>query len=90
MEQARWEETYMVPQNDLLFHTVTLPVQTIYDIGGRIFYSVWGSDFSVPLLSDTIIVKANPSIVVHYLYKQYVQGNNPLTPEKKNYRVCLV
>ncbi|WAR18704.1 TEuncharacterized [Mya arenaria] len=52
-----------------------------YDIGGRLSYSVGGSDFSVPLLPDTITVKPNPSLIVHYFHEKYVRGDDPLTPE---------
>lgn len=54
---------------------------TLYDIGGRLSYSVGGSHFSVPLLPDTVTVKANPSLVVHYFHEKYIQGDNALTPE---------
>ena len=54
---------------------------TQYDVGGRLSYSVGGSEFSVPLLPDTITVKPNPSIVVHYFHEKYVRGDDPMTPE---------
>ena len=53
---------------------------TQYDVGGRLSYSVGGSDFSVPLLPDTITVKPNPSLVVHYFHEKYVRGDDPMTP----------
>ncbi|XP_052768092.1 uncharacterized protein LOC128208577 [Mya arenaria] len=52
-----------------------------YDIGGRLSYSVGGSEFSVPLLPDTITVKPNPSLIVHYFHEKYVRGDDPITPE---------
>jgi hypothetical protein len=54
---------------------------TLYDVGGRLSYSVGGINFSVPLLPDTITVKPNPSLVVHYFHEKYVRGDDPLTPE---------
>ena len=54
---------------------------TQYDVGGLLSYSVGGSDFSVPLLPDTITVKPNPSLVVHYFHEKYVRGDDPMTPE---------
>ena len=54
---------------------------TLYDVGGRLSYSVGGSEFSVPLLPDTITVKPNPSLVVHYFHEKYVRGDDPMTPE---------
>ena len=54
---------------------------TLYDVGGRLSYSVGGVNFSVPLLPDTITVKPNPSLVVHYFHEKYVRGDDPLTPE---------
>jgi hypothetical protein len=53
----------------------------LYDVGGRLSYSVGGVNFSVPLLPDTITVKPNPSLVVHYFHEKYVRGDDPLTPE---------
>jgi hypothetical protein len=41
----------------------------------------WVWFFSVPLLPDTITVKPNPSLVVHYFHEKYVRGDDPLTPE---------
>ena len=54
---------------------------TLYDVGGRLSYTVGGSEFSVPLLPDTITVKPNPSLVVHYFHEKYIQGDDALTPE---------
>ena len=54
---------------------------TQYDVGGRLSYSVGGSSFSVPLLPDTITVKPNPSLIVHYFHEKYVRGDDPLTQE---------
>lgn len=54
---------------------------TLYDVGGRLSYSVGGVNFSVPLLPDTITVKPNPSLVAHYFHEKYVRGDDPLTPE---------
>ena len=54
---------------------------TQYDVGGRLSYSVGGSSFSVPLLPDTITVKPNPSLIVHYFHEKYVCGDDPLTQE---------
>ena len=54
---------------------------TQYDIGGRLSYSVDGSEFSVPLLPDTVDVKSNPSLVVRYFHEKYVQGDDAFTPE---------
>lgn len=48
---------------------------------GRLSYSVGGSEFSVPLLPDTITVKPNPSLVVHYFHEKFVRGDDPMTPE---------
>jgi hypothetical protein len=51
---------------------------TLYDVGGRLSYSVGGINFSVPLLPDTITVKPNPSLLLNQtsprlngLYHQY-------------------
>ena len=52
---------------------------TQFDVGGRLSYSVGGSNFSVPLLPDTITVKPNPSLIVHYFHEKYVRGDDPLT-----------
>ena len=52
---------------------------TLYDVGGTLSYSVGGSEFSLPLLPDTITVKPNPSLIVHYFHEKYVQGDNPMT-----------
>ena len=54
---------------------------TQYDVGGRLSYRVGGSDFSVPLLPDTITVKPNPSLIVHYFHEKYVRGDDPMTTE---------
>ncbi|CAG2246398.1 unnamed protein product [Mytilus edulis] len=54
---------------------------TLYDVGGRLSYRVGGSNFSVPLLPDTITVKPNPSLVVHYFHEKYVRGDDPLTTD---------
>jgi hypothetical protein len=59
---------------------------TLYDVGGRLSYSVGGVNFSVPLLPDTITVKPNPSLVVHYFHEKYVRGDDPLTPETEPHR----
>ncbi|KAH3832132.1 hypothetical protein DPMN_105409 [Dreissena polymorpha] len=52
---------------------------TQYDVGGTLSYSVGGSEFALPLLPDTITVKPNPSLIVHYFHEKYVQGDNPMT-----------
>ncbi|XP_063448433.1 uncharacterized protein LOC134727966 [Mytilus trossulus] len=55
----------------------------MFNVGGRLSYRVGGSNFSVPLLPDTITVKPNPSLVLHYFHEKYVRGDDPLTPEKE-------
>ncbi|XP_053379664.1 uncharacterized protein LOC128548542 isoform X2 [Mercenaria mercenaria] len=54
---------------------------TQYDIGGQLSYRVGGTEFSVPLLPDTITVSPNPSLIVHYFHEKYVRGDDALTPE---------
>lgn len=54
---------------------------TLYDIGGRLSYSVDGAEFSVPLLPDTITVVPNPNLILHYFHEKYVRGDDALTPE---------
>ena len=69
-------EWLMVP------YSLAAPIDdTQFDVGGRLSYSVGGSDFSVPLLPDTITVKPNPSLVVHYFHEKYVRGDDPLTTD---------
>ncbi|XP_076108645.1 uncharacterized protein LOC143076690 [Mytilus galloprovincialis] len=55
----------------------------LFNVGGRLSYRVGGSNFSVPLLPDTITVKPNPSLVLHYFHEKYVRGDDPLTEEKE-------
>ena len=61
------------------YSTAAVKDDTLYDIGGRLSYTVAGSNFSVPLLPDTITVKPNPSLIVHYFHEKYVQGDDPMT-----------
>ncbi|VDI42819.1 deleted in malignant brain tumors 1 protein [Mytilus galloprovincialis] len=55
----------------------------LYNVGGRLSYRVGESNFSVPLLPDSITVKPNPSLVLHYFHEKYVRGDDPLTAEKE-------
>ncbi|CAC5421094.1 unnamed protein product [Mytilus coruscus] len=55
----------------------------LFNVGGRLSYRVGGSNFSVPLLPDTITVKPNPSLVLHYFHEKYVRGDDPLTTEEE-------
>ncbi|XP_041350118.1 uncharacterized protein LOC121369231 isoform X2 [Gigantopelta aegis] len=61
------------------YSTAAVKDDTLYDVGGRLSYTVAGSNFSVPLLPDTITVKPNPSLIVHYFHDKYVQGDDPMT-----------
>ncbi|XP_041350126.1 uncharacterized protein LOC121369238 [Gigantopelta aegis] len=61
------------------YSTAAVKDDTLYDVGGRLSYTVAGSNFSVPLLPDTITVKPNPSLIVHYFHEKYVQGDDPMT-----------
>ncbi|XP_052092546.1 uncharacterized protein LOC127729013 [Mytilus californianus] len=69
-------EWLMIP-----YSTAAPQEDTLYDVGGRLSYRVGGSNFSVPLLPDTITVKPNPSLVVHYFHEKYVRGDDPLTTD---------
>ncbi|XP_071178470.1 uncharacterized protein [Mytilus edulis] len=55
----------------------------LFNVGGRLSYRVGGSNFSVQLLPDTITVKPNPSLVLHYFHEKYVRGDDPLTAKKE-------
>ncbi|CAG2240188.1 unnamed protein product [Mytilus edulis] len=67
-------EWLMIP-----YSTAAPQDDTLYNVGGQLSYRVGGSNFSVPLLPDTITVKPNPSLVVHYFHEKYVGGDDPLT-----------
>ncbi|VDI49478.1 Hypothetical predicted protein [Mytilus galloprovincialis] len=69
-------EWLMIP-----YSTAAPQEDTLYDVGGQLSYRVGGSNFSVPLLPDTITVKPNPSLVVHYFHEKYVRGDDPLTTD---------
>ncbi|KAJ8311800.1 hypothetical protein KUTeg_010655 [Tegillarca granosa] len=61
------------------YSTAAIKDDTLYDVGGRLTYRVGSSNFSLSLLPDTITVKPNPSLIVHYFHEKYVQGDDPMT-----------
>ncbi|XP_046573868.1 uncharacterized protein LOC124281912 isoform X2 [Haliotis rubra] len=61
------------------YSTAAVKEDTLYDVGGTLSYTVDGSNFSIPLLPDTITVKPNPSLTVNYFQEKYVQGDDPMT-----------
>ncbi|XP_048249483.1 uncharacterized protein LOC124117067 [Haliotis rufescens] len=63
------------------YSTAAVKEDTLYDVGGTLSYTVDGSNFSIPLLPDTITVKPNPSLTVNYFQEKYVQGDDPMTSE---------
>ncbi|KAL3847724.1 hypothetical protein ACJMK2_018620 [Sinanodonta woodiana] len=74
MDISGYAEWLMIP-----YSNAAPQDDTLYDVGGRLSYTVGGSNFSVPLLPDTITVKPNPSLIVHYFHEKYVRGDDPLT-----------
>ncbi|KAL3847721.1 hypothetical protein ACJMK2_018617 [Sinanodonta woodiana] len=74
MDISGYAEWLMIP-----YSNAATQDDTLYDVGGRLSYTVGGSNFSVPLLPDTITVKPNPSLIVHYFHEKYVRGDDPLT-----------
>ncbi|CAG2246404.1 unnamed protein product [Mytilus edulis] len=64
-------EWLMIP-----YSTAAPQEDTLYDVGGRLSYRVGGSNFSVPLLPDTITVKPNPSLVVHYFHESIIDTDH--------------
>ncbi|XP_048249484.1 uncharacterized protein LOC124117058 [Haliotis rufescens] len=63
------------------YSTAAVKEDTLYDVGGTLSYTVDGSNFSIPLLPDTITVKPNPSLTVNYFKEKYVQGDDPMTSD---------
>ncbi|KAL5014467.1 hypothetical protein ScPMuIL_008737 [Solemya velum] len=63
------------------YSTAAVVDDTLYDIGGRLSYRVGQSEFSFPLLPDTITVKPNPSLIVNYFHEKFVQGDDPMTED---------
>nr|XP_006822956.1 PREDICTED: uncharacterized protein LOC100371179 [Saccoglossus kowalevskii] len=53
----------------------------LYDVGGSLSYAVGDARITVPLLADTITVKPDPQLHVHYFHEKYVQGDDPLTQD---------
>lgn len=57
----------------------TGPVE--YTIGGTLFYTINGDNFTVPLYPDTVTVYPNPSLYFHYFWEREVYGDDPFTDE---------
>ena len=52
-----------------------------YDIGGRLSYSIDGSDVEFPFIPTSITVYPDPSLIVHYFWEKYVISDDPFTDE---------
>ena len=52
-----------------------------YDVGGLLRYLLNGEVIAVPLLPSVIIVRPDPSLLVHYFWERYVVGDDPFTDE---------
>ena len=60
-----------------------------YDIGGTLEYSIDGDDISVPLFPDTVTVKPDPKLYLHYFLEKYIQSDDPFTPGNQHSSIVL-
>ena len=51
----------------------------VYNVGGYFSYLLDGENITVPFLPTPIIVRPDPSLLVHYFWERYVVGDDPFT-----------
>ncbi|CAH1790613.1 unnamed protein product, partial [Owenia fusiformis] len=53
----------------------------VYAIGGVLTYYVDEAKFTVPLLADSVTVKPDPRLHIHYFHEKYVEADDPFTKD---------
>ena len=59
-------------------------VETKYDIGGTLYYTVGEDSITVPLFPDTVTVQPDPRLYLNYFLEKFVQSDDALTEGKVN------
>ena len=53
----------------------------VYNVGGSFSYLLNNENITVPLFPTPIIVRPDPSLLVHYFWERHVVGDNPFTDD---------
>ena len=53
--------------------------EQLYEIGGTLYYTVYGKNITIPLYPDTVTVKPDPQLHLNYFLERYVKADDALT-----------